>query len=138
MQKTIENITGPIVPFKEDRSGYKHAAKMVTCIIRPDKLDAVKEALNTLNLVGGMTVMDVRGFGRQRGAMEFYRGESYTIRLIPKVKIELVIPNEDVEEVLKVVGQLAHTGEVGDGKIYVTDINNAMRIRTQEMGYDAL
>lgn len=111
--------------------------KLVTCIVRPEKLDTIKEALDTLHIVG-MTVSDVRGFGRQKGQVEHYRGGTYTINFISKVKIDLVVQDEDVAKVLSTIGDAARTGNVGDGKIFVLDVENAMRIRTGEKGTSAL
>ncbi len=111
--------------------------KLITCIIRPDKLDTVADALDKQHIVG-MTVADVRGFGRQKGQVEHYRGGEYTIRFIPKVRIDLVVQDEDVETVLSTVGKVARTGNIGDGKVFVVDVSNAMRIRTGEKGSSAL
>src|SRR6476620_4386779 len=103
--------------------------KLVTCIVRPEKLDAIKSELDKLHIVG-MTVTDVRGFGRQKGQVEHYRGGEYTIRFIPKVKIDIVVQDEDVNKVMTTLGEAARTGNVGDGKIFVIDVPSAMRIRT--------
>jgi nitrogen regulatory protein PII len=111
--------------------------KMVTFIIRPDKLDAVTNALDKQNIVG-MTVSDVRGFGRQKGQVEHYRGGEYTIRFIPKVRIDIVVQDEDVSKVLKITSDVARTGNVGDGKAFVIDVSDALRIRTGEKGTSAL
>ena len=111
--------------------------KLVSCIIRPEKLDAVTDALDKQHIVG-MTVTDVRGFGRQKGQVEHYRGGEYTIRFINKVKLEIVVQDEDVSKVLTTVGKVARTGSVGDGKVFVLDVSNAMRIRTGEHGTSAL
>ena len=111
--------------------------KLVTCIIRPDKLEPVADALDKQHIVG-MTVTDVRGFGRQKGQVEHYRGGEYTIRFIPKVKIDLVVQDQDVETALTTIGKVARTGNIGDGKIFVLDVKDAMRIRTGEKGTSAL
>ena len=111
--------------------------KLVTCIIRPDKLDAVTDALDKQHIVG-MTVTDVRGFGRQKGQVEHYRGGEYTIRFIPKVKIDLVVQDQEVEAVMTTIGKVARTGNIGDGKLFVLDVKDAMRIRTGEKGTSAL
>ena len=111
--------------------------KLVTCIIRPDKLDAVTDALDKQHIVG-MTVTDVRGFGRQKGQVEHYRGGEYTIRFIPKVKIDLVVQDQEVETVMTTIGKVARTGNIGDGKLFVFDVKDAMRIRTGEKGTNAL
>ena len=114
------------------------AMKLVSCIIRPESLEVVTTALNTLQGVGGITLTDVRGFGRQRGQIEHYRGEAYTIRFLQKVKVEVAIRDEDVERVVTAIGQAARTGQVGDGKIFVLDLRTAMRIRTGDRGATAL
>src|SRR3954464_8169916 len=99
--------------------------KLVMCIVRPEKLDEIKEALDKLHIVG-MTVSDVRGFGRQKGQVEHYRGGEYTIKFLPKVKIDLVVQDEDVSSVMSTIGEASRTGKVGDGKIFVLDVSNAM------------
>ncbi len=111
--------------------------KLITCIIRPDKLDAVTTALDKQHIVG-MTVTDVRGFGRQKGQVEHYRGGEYTIRFIPKVKIDLVVQDQDIETAMTTIGKGARTGNIGDGKVFVIDVKDAMRIRTGEKGTSAL
>lgn len=111
--------------------------KLVTCIIRPDKLDAVTNALDKQHIVG-MTVSDVRGFGRQKGQVEHYRGGEYTIRFISKLRIDIVVQDQDVDKVLKIVADAARTGNVGDGKAFVTPVEDALRIRTGEKGTSAL
>ena len=111
--------------------------KLVTCIVRPDKLDAVADALDKQHIVG-MTVTDVRGFGRQKGQVEHYRGGEYTIRFISKVKIDLVVQDADVETVMATISKVARTGNIGDGKLFVFNVENAMRIRTGEKGTNAL
>ncbi len=111
--------------------------KMVTCIVRPEKLDPITDALDKMHVVG-MTVTDVRGFGRQKGQVEHYRGGEYKIRFINKVRIDLVVPDEEVKKVMEAVSKAASTGNVGDGKIFVTTVENALRIRTGEVGTSAL
>ena len=111
--------------------------RLVICVIRPDKLDAVTDALDKQHIVG-MTVTDVRGFGRQKGQVEHYRGGEYTIKFIPKVKLEIVVQDEDVDKVMTTMGKVARTGNIGDGKVFVVDVQNAMRIRTGEKGTSAL
>jgi len=103
--------------------------KMVSCVIRPEKLEAVTTALDKMHVVG-MTLTDVRGFGRQKGHVEHYRGREYTM--------DIVVPDEDVSPILAAVEKAARTGKVGDGKIFVLDVPNAMRIRTGEKGTSAL
>lgn len=111
--------------------------KRIECIIRPMKLDEVKIALGEIG-VTGMTVSDVRGAGRQRGHRETYRGAEYTIDLPTKVKIEMVVRDEDVEEIIETVLLHARTGEPGDGKIFVLPMEDAIRIRTEERGDEVL
>jgi len=111
--------------------------KKVECIIRPFKLDDVKEALREIG-VQGMTVSEVRGFGRQKGHTELYRGSEYTIEFIPKLKIEVVIDDDDVDAVVEKVVAAASTGKIGDGKIFVSSIDEAVRIRTGERGPTAI
>lgn len=103
------------------------------CIIRPFKLEEVKEALSEVG-VRGMTVSEVRGFGRSRGHTELYRGSEYTIEFVPKLKIEIVVAEENVDKVVDAVQQAASTGKIGDGKIFVIPINETIRIRTGERG----
>jgi nitrogen regulatory protein PII len=111
--------------------------KKIECIIRPEKLDNVKDALNQ-NGILGLTVTDVMGCGRQKGRKEVYRGVEYTLNLLPKIKIETVVKDEDLEKIVNVIMTTARTSEIGDGKIFVSSIENAYRIRTGESGYTAL
>ena len=111
--------------------------KKVECIIKPFKLDDVKAAITDLG-ISGMTVSEVRGFGRQKGHTELYRGAEYQIDFIPKIKIELVVPAEQVEELVATIQREASTGRIGDGKIFVSNAEQAIRIRTGESGEDAL
>jgi nitrogen regulatory protein P-II 1 len=103
------------------------------CIIRPFKLEEVKDALNSIG-VQGMTVSEVRGFGRSRGHTELYRGSEYTIEFVPKLKLEIVVSEEDVGKVIQTVQQAASTGKIGDGKIFALPIEETIRIRTGEKG----
>jgi nitrogen regulatory protein P-II 1 len=111
--------------------------KRIEAIIRPIRFEAVKEALNDIG-VYGMTITDVRGFGRQQGHTEKYRGGTYTLNLLPKIKLEIVVPDERVEEVVSVIIEAAQTGEIGDGKIFIVEVADAVRIRTGERGEAAL
>ncbi len=111
--------------------------KKVEAVIKPFKLDDVKEALTQLG-VFGMTVTEVRGFGRQKGHTELYRGSEYTIDFLPKVKIEVVVPNEMVDKVVSAIAAAAKTGSIGDGKVFVLPIGEAVRIRTGEKGESAI
>jgi nitrogen regulatory protein PII len=111
--------------------------KKIEAVIKPFKLDDVKEALSGLG-VQGMTVSEVKGFGRQKGHTEIYRGSEYTVDFLPKIKIELVLADAQVSAAIDAIVKAAKTGKVGDGKIFVTAIENAVRIRTQETGEQAV
>lgn len=111
--------------------------KKVTAIIKPFKLDDVRDALTEIG-VNGMTVSEVKGFGRQRGHTEIYRGAEYAVDFLPKVSIEIVLPDERVDEVVDVVVEAARTGKVGDGKVFVEPIDEVVRIRTGERGKEAI
>ena len=106
-------------------------------VIQPSKLDAVKEALLAIG-IDGLTVLEVRGHGRQKGHTEFYRGREYSVDLLPKIKLEIVLRDEVVEQVEKAIISAAHTGKIGDGKIFLSRIDEAIRIRNEERGTDAL
>ncbi len=107
--------------------------KLVTAIVKPFKLDEVREALAELG-VNGLTVTEVKGFGRQKGHTELYRGAEYVVDFLPKVKIEAAVPDELLEQCLEAIQKSARTGKIGDGKIFVFDIEQAIRIRTGETG----
>jgi nitrogen regulatory protein PII len=111
--------------------------KLITAIVKPFKLDDVKDALKGAGVMG-MTVTEVRGFGRQGGHTETYRGAEYTIDFLPKIKIELVVDDAVLDQVLDVVTSAAATGKIGDGKIWVTSVDRLVRIRTGEQGADAI
>ncbi|GBQ67727.1 nitrogen regulatory protein PII [Ameyamaea chiangmaiensis NBRC 103196] len=111
--------------------------KLVTAIIKPFKLDDVREALTPLG-VQGLTVSEVKGFGRQKGQTEIYRGAEYHVSFLPKVKIEIAVSESLVDQVVDVILQAAHTGKIGDGKIFISPIERVIRIRTRETGDDAL
>jgi nitrogen regulatory protein P-II 2 len=111
--------------------------KMIAAIIKPFKLDDVREALSDIG-VQGITVTEVKGFGRQKGHTEIYRGAEYVVDFLPKVKIELAVSNEMVEQVVEAIINAARTGKIGDGKIFVSDLEQSIRIRTGETGPDAL
>ena len=106
-------------------------------VIQPSKLDAVKEALLAIG-IDGLTVLEVRGHGRQKGHTEFYRGREYSVDLLPKIKLEIVLRDEVVDEVVKAILTAAQTGKIGDGKIFLSRIDEAIRIRNEEHGSDAL
>ena len=111
--------------------------KKIEAIIKPFKLDEVKEALADLGILG-MTISEVRGFGRQKGHKEQYRGTEYTIEFIPKIKIEVVVSNEKADNAVKAIMHAARTGTIGDGKIFISNLEQSIRIRTGESGESAL
>ena len=111
--------------------------KMVTAIVKPFKLDEVREALSAIG-VQGVTVTEVKGFGRQKGHTELYRGAEYVVDFLPKVKIEAAVDDAIVERVIEAIEAAARTGKIGDGKIFVSDLEQVVRIRTGETGADAL
>jgi len=111
--------------------------ELVTAVIKPHKLDDVREAL-LANGVNGMTVTEVRGFGRQRGKTEVFRGSEYTVDFIPKVKIEVVVAAEAAEQIVQVIADAAQTGKIGDGKIWRVGVNSLLRVRTGELDADAI
>ncbi len=111
--------------------------KLVTAIIKPHTLDEVRDTLSGLG-VAGMTVTEVKGFGRQKGHTEIYRGAEYTVDFIPKIKLDIVVSDEQMDAVIEGIKSSAHTGAIGDGKIFVSDIEQAIRIRTSEVGADAI
>jgi nitrogen regulatory protein P-II 1 len=111
--------------------------KKVEAIVKPFKLDEVKEALQRIG-IQGMTVSEVKGFGRQKGHTELYRGAEYVVDFLPKIKIELVVSDELADKAVQAIVEAANTGRIGDGKIFVTQIEEAIRIRTGERGPDAV
>ena len=111
--------------------------KLVTAIIKPSRLDPVLEALKDIG-VGGLTVSEVRGFGRQKGKTEVYRGAEYEVKLLPKVKIEIAAADDLVERIVEAIAAAARTGKIGDGKIWVADLDAVQRIRTGETGQAAV
>ena len=111
--------------------------KKIEAIIKPFKLDEVKDHLNEIG-VKGITVTEVKGFGRQKGHTELYRGAEYKVDFLPKVKLEIIAPDEQVEEILTIIKEAAHTGKIGDGKIFVLEVMEVIRIRTGERGDDAI
>jgi len=111
--------------------------KLVMAIIKPFKLDEVREALTGLG-IQGLTVSEVKGFGRQKGQTEIYRGAEYSVSFLPKVKVEVAVTDELVEGVVEAIQKAANTGRIGDGKIFVLDVAQAVRIRTGELNGDAL
>ncbi|MBL4797403.1 MAG: P-II family nitrogen regulator [Oleispira sp.] len=111
--------------------------KLVTAVVKPFKLDDVREALSEIG-VQGITVTEVKGFGRQKGHTELYRGAEYVVDFLPKVKIEVAVSDEQTEQVIEAVTKAANTGKIGDGKIFVTNLEQIIRIRTGETGADAI
>ena len=111
--------------------------KMITAIIKPFKLDDVRDALSEVGILG-LTVTEVKGFGRQKGHTELYRGAEYVVDFLPKVKVETAVSAENLERAIEAIVQAANTGKIGDGKIFVTNVEQTIRIRTGETGPDAL
>ena len=111
--------------------------KKIEALIKPFKLDAVKDALNEIG-IQGLTVSDLKGYGRQKGHVELYRGAEYDVSLIPKIKLEIVVTNDLLDKVIKLIESKARTGKIGDGKIFVNTIENVIRIRTGETGEAAI
>lgn len=128
-------ISPPSIPRERVRSGMK--LSKIECVIKPFKLEEVKEALTQFG-VSGLTVYEVKGFGRQRGHKEIYRGTEYKVDFIPKLKIELLVAADQVEEAVDVISKAAKTGAIGDGKIFVSALESVIRIRTGERDLDAL
>lgn len=111
--------------------------KKVEAIIKPFKLDEVKDALNSIG-INGMTITDVKGFGRQKGHVEIYRGAEYEVNFLPKIKIEVVVPDSLIDKVISTIAENAKTGEIGDGKIFIYSLEDVLRIRTGEHGESAI
>jgi nitrogen regulatory protein P-II 1 len=124
-------------PTSHGRDREAPRMKKIEAIIKPFKLDEVKEALQEVGLQG-LSVTEVKGFGRQKGHTELYRGAEYVVDFLPKVKIEVVLMDDQVEAAIEAISQAAETGKIGDGKIFVTPVEQAIRIRTGESGDDAL
>ena len=117
--------------------GYREHMKKIEAVIQPFKLEDVKEALKGIG-IDGMTITEVRGHGRQKGHKEVYRGQEYNVDLLPKVKVELVVPSERTEEILNTIIAAARTGKIGDGKIFVYEVQEAIRIRNDDRGPSAI
>jgi nitrogen regulatory protein P-II 2 len=111
--------------------------KLVTAVVKPFKLDDVREALSDIGMQG-ITVTEVKGFGRQKGHTELYRGAEYVVDFLPKVKIEVAITDDQVDQVIEAISKAANTGKIGDGKIFVVNLEQAIRVRTGESGNEAL
>jgi nitrogen regulatory protein P-II 1 len=127
----------PRVPAYGPRNATTDAMKKIEAIIKPFKLDEVKDALHEVGLQG-LTVVEAKGFGRQKGHTELYRGAEYVVDFLPKVKIEVVCADDMVERAVEAIQQAARTGRIGDGKIFISDIQEVIRIRTGERGEDAV
>ncbi len=123
------------MPVRQSQEGKD--VKLIIAAIKPFKLEEVREALTTLG-VGGMMVTEIKGFGAQSGHTEIYRGAEYAVNYVPKVKIETVVPASMAEAVVEAIRNAAHTGKIGDGKIFVLDVEGAVRVRTGESGEEAL
>jgi nitrogen regulatory protein P-II 2 len=134
----IADIVGNLLP---DGSGQRFRSgtimKLITAIIKPFKLEDVRDALTKIG-VAGLTVAEVKGFGRQKGHTEIYRGAEYTVNFLPKIKIEVVVPSDRADKVVEAIASAAKTGQIGDGKVFVIDVDHALRIRTGETDSDAL
>ena len=111
--------------------------KLITAIIKPYKLDEVREALSEVG-VAGLTITDVKGFGRQKGHTELYRGSEYVVDFLPKTKIEVAVSDDNTDKVIDAISQVSNTGKIGDGKIFVSSLEQVVRIRTGELNEDAL
>jgi nitrogen regulatory protein PII len=120
-----------------DRIGINKDMKKIEAIIKPFKLEEVKDALGEVGITG-MTVTEVKGFGRQKGHTEIYRGSEYTVDFLPKIKLELVIADSDVTQAVAAIVKAAKTGKIGDGKVFVSTVEEAVRIRTEEKGEEAV
>jgi nitrogen regulatory protein P-II 1 len=111
--------------------------RLVTALVKPFKLDEIKDALSTLGLAG-MTITEAKGFGRQRGHTEVYRGAEYTIEFVPKVRIEVLADDDDARRVADVIVEAARTGQIGDGKVWISPVDTIIRVRTGELDHDAI
>lgn len=111
--------------------------KLVTAVLKPFKLEEVREALTSIG-VQGLMVSEVKGYGRQSGHTEIYRGAEYVVNFVPKIRLEIAAPDDQVEKIVETISKTARTGKIGDGKIFVWDIEQAVRVRTGEMGDEAL
>jgi nitrogen regulatory protein PII len=130
-------VTGRSSDKPEPNARKGSGMKLVMAIIRPAKLEEVRAALSAVG-IGGMTATEVHGFGRQKGPTEFYRGAEYEVSFVPKVKIEVVIDDDLLDQVVETIRKTAHTGKIGDGKIFELDVGSALRIRTGEVDLNAI
>jgi nitrogen regulatory protein P-II 2 len=133
----LELLGAPIDRVSSFLLRWGATMKLVIAIIKPFKLEDVRDALMQLG-INGMTVSEVKGYGRQKGHTEIYRGSEYAVNFLPKLKIEVAVPSELIDKVVDAIGTAAKTGQIGDGKIFVTEISQAVRIRTGETDVDAL
>ena len=133
----MKNRRRPPRPVLHHQQKENDDMKKVEAIIKPFKLDDVREALSEIGITG-MTVTEVKGFGRQKGHTELYRGAEYVVDFLPKVKIEAVLADDQVERAVETIAQAARTGKIGDGKIFITEVERVVRIRTGEEGTDAI
>ncbi len=111
--------------------------KLISAVIKPFKLDDVRDALSEIG-INGLTMTEVKGFGRQKGHTELYRGAEYIVDFLPKIKLEIALDDSQVEQAIEVISKAANTGKIGDGKIFISDLQQLVRIRTGETGHDAL
>jgi nitrogen regulatory protein PII len=133
----LQHVADAAAPASARAGEEQHAMKLITAIIKPYRLDEVRNVLGDIG-VRGLTVSEVRGFGRQRGHTEVYRGAEYAVEFVPKTRIEIAVPDTLAEQVIDAVMQTARTGKVGDGKIFVTELAEVVRIRTGEKDAAAL
>jgi nitrogen regulatory protein P-II 2 len=131
------DLDGERTRVRRSRANEGSRMKLVMAIIKPFKLDEVREALTALG-IQGLTVSEVKGFGRQKGQTEIYRGAEYSVSFLPKVKVEVVVVDEMLDRVVEAIQQAASTGRIGDGKIFVLEVAHALRIRTGETGAEAV
>lgn len=131
------SLSGTMAKFRGTREKGKGTMQKIEAIIQPGKLDAVKEALIDVG-VEGITILEARGHGRQKGHTEFYRGREYSVDLLPKIKLETIVPDAIAEKVVNAIITAAQTGSIGDGKIFITRVDDAVRIRNEDRGDLAL
>jgi nitrogen regulatory protein PII len=137
IQSTFSIPRGEFFSTGAERNRRASAMKYIIAVIQPHRIDAVREALAAIG-VQGLTVTEVRGFGRQKGQTEIYRGAEYTMQYVPKVKLEIAVDDGLADRVVETIAEAARTGRIGDGKIFVLDLEGVMRVRTGEVGADAL
>lgn len=133
----VPNLLGDEQPTVLKRNDRRDLMKLVTAIIKPFKLDDVREAMSDIG-VSGITVVEVKGFGRQKGHTELYRGAEYVVDFLPKIKVEVAVSSDMVDQLIEAITSAAKTGKIGDGKIFVSSLEQVVRIRTGEAGVEAL